>query len=485
GLINALNGLMAARCEGAKVVLISGSTAPSQRGRHAFQETSPEAMPAGTFGAGPLFHYAAEIRQASQLPTIANRLREGFARPQGFVAHLAVPASVQPRRWKTVAHPGLIGQTVPVTLSEAAAKRYANLFTSESLVIWIGFGARHHADAIRRLAERTGARVICSPRGKGIFPEKHPLFLGVTGFAGHTAVDDWLSKNPPSHTLVLGTRLSEFTSLWNAHLVPTESFIHVDIDAEAAGAAFPEVQTESVRMEAGEFLNAVIKHLPISMAEKPHSLRPTSPKPSMEPREGLVRPQYLMSAIQHVAVDGSNAPILVDVGNSFAWTTNLLRFSAPGRFRVSTGWASMGHATAGVVGAAIATGSKVLAIVGDGAMLMQHEISTAVRYRARATWIILNDSQYGMIEQGMSAHGLTPLETQFPKTDFVGMARSLGANGITVENEAELCDALQLGLDAHGPFVIDVQIDNREKAPIIGRVQKLMEHGEDEGDGES
>lgn len=483
GLINALNGLMAARCEGAKVILLSGTTPPAHRGRHAFQETSSEAMPAGTFGAGPLFHYSVEVRQASQLATIANRLREGLSRPQGFVAHIAVPASVQPRKWKTIPHAGLSNHAVPVTLSEVAARRYANLFSAEPLVIWIGFGARHHADAIRRLAERTGARVMCSPRGKGIFPERHPLFLGVTGFAGHATIDDWLTEHRPAYTLVLGTRLGEFTSLWKPHLVPSQGFVHVDVDADAAGAAFAEAHTESIRMDVGDFLASVLKHLPASAGERPHSIRPTPAHPSMEPRDGPVRPQYLMSAIQHVAVDGSNAPILVDVGNSFAWTTNLLRFASPGRFRVSTTWASMGHATAGVVGAAIATGGKVLAIVGDGAMLMQNEISTAVRYHARAVWIILNDSQYGMIEQGMSAHGLQPLETQFPKTDFVAMARSLGANGISVDSEHALCEALELGLDAHGPFVIDVHIDAREKAPIMSRVQSLMEHGEEEGDG--
>jgi hypothetical protein len=34
-------------------------------------------------------------------------------------------------------------------------------------------------------------------------------------------------------------------------------------------------------------------------------------------------------------------------------------------------------------------------VVGDGAMLMQNEVSTAVSYRLSAIWIVLNDAQLG------------------------------------------------------------------------------------------
>ena len=45
GLFNALNGVMAARADGAKLLLVSGATARTRLGRGAVQETGPANMP--------------------------------------------------------------------------------------------------------------------------------------------------------------------------------------------------------------------------------------------------------------------------------------------------------------------------------------------------------------------------------------------------------------------------------------------------------
>jgi acetolactate synthase I/II/III large subunit len=62
GLTNVLTGMFAARSEGAKIILLSGSTPAQQRGRWAIQETSAHTMPiSGIFTSGPLFHYATSL----------------------------------------------------------------------------------------------------------------------------------------------------------------------------------------------------------------------------------------------------------------------------------------------------------------------------------------------------------------------------------------------------------------------------------------
>ena len=74
----------------------------------------------------------------------------------------------------------------------------------------------------------------------------------------------------------------------------------------------------------------------------------------------------------------------------------------------------MGQATAGVLGAAIGRGGKAVAVVGDGAMLMNSEVSTAVQYRVPAVWVVLNDAGYGMIAHGMRAqHAVTFVMSAF------------------------------------------------------------------------
>ena len=125
---------------------------------------------------------------------------------------------------------------------------------------------------------------------------------------------------------------------------------------------------------------------------------------------------------------------------------------------MSTGFGAMGHAAAGVVGAALATGRRAVAVVGDGALLMTNEINSAVKFGARAVWIVLNDGRYGMCAQGMDALGLSA-DAEIPQVDFAAFARAQGARAMRVDHEAQLDAALAEAMAADGPFVVDVRID--------------------------
>lgn len=505
GLMNALAGISAARWEGAKLIVLSGSTSAAIRGRWACQETSSYTTPvAGLFQAGPLFHYALMMEDPLELPEIAARLDAGLARPGGFVAHISVPTSVQSMKVARPERPSNI-ITAPSGCSPDTIDSIARTLSGGSFVIWAGFGARGAAGAIRRLAEHTGAKVMCSPRAKGVFPERHPLFLGVTGLGGYGDIEAHWARERPDYVLVLGTRLGEPTSYWQEDLTPSRAFIHVDVDREVPGAAYPSVQTYAVcadvlevveglnvalsliRSESGEIQRVPASAPPVSVSQPPSKRlislvappephKRSCPPPPLEGdgARALVQPRALMEAIQRIVVDGSDATVMTESGNAFAWGNHLLRFDQPGRYRVSVGYGAMGHFTAGVVGAAIGSGKKAIAVVGDGSMLMNNEVSTAVRHRADAVWIVMNDGRYGMVEQGMRALGLTPDDTDIPMVDFVMLARSMGAGGARVETASELDAALREAMAAKGPFVIDVQIDPSEPGPWIKRIQALL-----------
>lgn len=480
GLTNLYTGMVAARSEGAKVIFISGSTAAAQRGRGAFQETShySTALPS-LYTTGHLFHQAAVIDDVAELPTIISRLISGASRPNGFVAHLGLPVSIQTARVPIPNHVPLI-TGYPAACDDATLDTCIDMLAQEPFVIWVGFGARDAAQAVRALAARSGSPVMCSPRAKGIFPEDSPQFLGVTGLGGHSEVEAYLRDNPPKRALVLGTRLGEFSSFWSPDLVPSGGFIHVDLDPEAFGTAYPSVPTFGVQAEIGAFLKALLAKWPersTSVYKKSH--------PVLQPRTarsfGPVRPSYLMDVIQNEIVDRSDCIVLTEAGNSFTLGSHYLRFRSPGRYRVSTSFGSMGQAAAGVIGAALGSGRKAVAIVGDGSMLMLNEINTAANYNIDAVWIILNDARYGMIAQGMQSIGWKPFETNFPRSDFVTIARAMGADGIRVEHESDVEGALQRALEAKGPFVVDVIIDPREAAPANRRNKSLVEQGVNAG----
>lgn len=482
GLSNALTGLFTARSEGARVILLSASTSPALRGRWALQETSGYTMPvSGLFTSGPLFCYATAIENACELEEAARRLAGGLTAPQGFVAHLSVPTTLQAAPTRVaLSHAG--ASHCSVGASAEAVARCAGLLGEGPFAIWAGFGARGAAAEILALAEQAGAPVICTPRAKGIFPEDHPLYVGVSGFGGHPSVLSFMKEHRPRRLLVLGTRLGEFTSFWSPAMVPARGFIHVDVDREVPGTAYPSAETVSVQAEIRAFVSALRGALPSLPDAQPEALPRPWPGPEavledQAPQPGRpVRPEALMAAVQRVIVDGSDAIVMGEPGNSFAWTTHLLRFRQPGRYRISTGHSSMGHTVTGVVGAAYGRRGKAVAIVGDGAMLMLSEISTAVRYGIPAVWIVLNDGCYNMVAQGMSLLGFhEPMDVDIPTVDFALLARALGAPSRSVEQETDLEPALAQAMASPGPFLIDVLIDRTRPAPIGSRILSLAE----------
>lgn len=475
GITNALTGLLAARWEGAKVILVSASTSAPQRGRWAFQETSTYTMPStGIFTSGPIFHYATTLECSDELPEIYRRFALGLGQPGGFVAHLSIPTDIQtssPKTWL----PRVTLQNAVATASEETIAECVRLLCEGPFAIWVGFGARGAAAEIRQLAERTGAAVMCSPRGKGIFPEDHLQFVGVTGFAGHNSVLTYIQEYCPLRTLVLGTRLGEFTSFWDPTMIPKRGFLHVDIDPDVPGSAYPFVETFAIHAEVGLFVKDLLKHFP---ENTDYSNAVTLPRPERDLTkpcaDRLLRPNVLMDAIQQVIIEGSDAVVMTESGNSFAWGIHLLRFAKPGRFRISTGFGSMGHFVTGVVGAALARNGKAVAIVGDGAMLMNSEISTAVQHQIPAVWIVLNDSCYNMCDQGTTMQGFQGMNVNIPQTDFVKIAQGMGADGTRVERELDIQAALEKALVSTNPFVVDVIIDPSWKAPIANRINNLI-----------
>ncbi len=480
GLLNALTGVYAARLEGAKLLLVSGHTNPAQRGRYATQETTSYTVPQDAlYGRGVLFDLAMRLDDGDELLGFSQRLAAGFASPGRFIAHLALPMRVQS---STV-------QSRPVDPPRIAApypapdivEECASALRDQEMALWLGFGAQRSASRVRALVAKSGAHVFCSPRAKGVVSEHDPRFVGVTGIGGHPQVLHFMRDHKPRELLVLGTRLGEPTSFWDPDMLPRERIVHVDLDREVPGTAYPDFPSVGVHAEIGAFLEALLSTLLASDVQAKPSIHrglPAETRALAPSPEGLVRPQVLMDALQRVFVDGSNATILAECGNAFAWCTHHLRFSHPGRYRVSTAAGSMGHATTGVVGAALATGHKAVAVVGDGSMLMFNEVGTAVEYDAPVVWVVLNDCGYGMCRDGHDALGLRRDGLSFrSRVDFVRWAEAMGARGERVTSEAQLEAALGRGRSAQAPYLVDVLIDPAQPSPLVERFSSLVRQG--------
>ena len=474
GLLNAINGAAAGRWDGARLLFISAVSGAQHQGRLPVQESSPFTMPGDLYRSGPLFDEAAVLHDIRQWPDIERRFAIGLTRPQGFVAHVGLPTPLQSlavsRRMQNVSL-----HVADTRSSVSSVPEVVEALSREPFAIWVGYGARRAHRGIRDLAEKSKAPVMCTPRGKGIFPESHPLFIGVTGAGGHETAARFMTERLPQRVLVLGTRLGEASSSWDRRLIPERGLIHIDVDRGAFGKAFPGAETLGVQADVGSFIDSILPSLPERRATPTPSLPPPFPEPTLpESGRSPVRMSALFSAIQRYVVDGSDAVVLTESGNAFGFGNHLLKFDVPDRYRTSAAWGSMGHMTCGVIGAVLARNLPAVAIVGDGAMLMNNEINTAVQEDLPAVWIILNDSGFGIVRDGMAGLGLKATKCDIPTVDFAMLARSMGASGMTVIREDELEDGLTRALSSGGPFVLDVRIGREISPAIAGRVQLLL-----------
>jgi acetolactate synthase-1/2/3 large subunit len=95
------------------------------------------------------------------------------------------------------------------------------------------------------------------------------------------------------------------------------------------------------------------------------------------------------------------------------------------------------------------------------------ELHTAAREGVPVIVALMNNQSYGNIWYRARAMGPGPESlTDISGIDWVGFARSLGGDGETVTDPADLAAAAGRGLEAGGPYLLDLRIDKTYPTPI-------------------
>jgi acetolactate synthase-1/2/3 large subunit len=133
----------------------------------------------------------------------------------------------------------------------------------------------------------------------------------------------------------------------------------------------------------------------------------------------------------------------------------------PREFLTSNGLGSMGYAVPGALAARMAWPDRpVVAFTGDGGFLMTiAELQTAQRENLPIIVLVLDDQEIGMIRvkqeiKGLPAHGM-----KLGGVAWETLAHAFGADGVTVDTEQGLSNALTAALRSGRTTVIGVRID--------------------------
>ena len=185
--------------------------------------------------------------------------------------------------------------------------------------------------------------------------------------------------------------------------------------------------------------------------------------------EGLTGP-YIMEEIYRLTK--GEAIIVTEVGQHQMWAAQYYKYKRPRQLLSSGGLGTMGFGLGAAIGAKLGCPDKtVFNIAGDGCFRMNlHEIITAVRNRIPIIQVVVNNHVLGMVRQWQTLfydqrYSNTVLDDS---TDFVGIAKAMGAEGIRVTKKEEVAPAILKALDLNGPVVIECVIDQDDKVfPMV------------------
>jgi acetolactate synthase-1/2/3 large subunit len=351
------------------------------------------------------------------------------------------------------------------------------MMSADRPLILAGAGLRVHdaAARLRPIAERLSCPVVTTPKGKAVFPEDHPLALGVIGVGGHRSAKRYIESGVDA-VLALGTSLGDMSTDGFLPQLQAPALIHVDIDARQIGRSYSP--THAIVAGASDFLIALADRLGQRLT-RPRAVRsgtggvarhtlPSSSKPDR------IAAQDALLEIQEVLP--SDTLFTVDAGEHFVFATHYLRLTAPDSFLVMTGLGSMGPSVGAAIGAQLAhPGRSVAAVCGDGCFAMNaFEIATAVAEQLPIRVFVFNDARHGMVEIGhQRVYGRSPAFATGP-LDVCSIARGLGAAALRVERVGQIREARALLLHERRPVVVDVQIDPEIFLPRIERVAAMV-----------
>ena len=350
-------------------------------------------------------------------------------------------------------------------------------------IILSGNGAirKRASNQLRRMAEKTGIRVVNTFMGKGAVSRSDPHCLYTIGLQGQDHVNAALYE--ADVVVAIGYDLVEYApKLWNKQTKKT--IVHIDFwAAEIDEDYIVDVEVVSDVADAlwqiNELLDAEYKDkLPLFKIEDHQTLRKTITddfEMEKDDKTFPMKPQKVLWDIRE-ALEPSDI-LLSDVGAHKMWIARYYQCDEPNTCLISNGFCTMGFAFPAGMGAKFAfPDTRVVAVCGDAGFLMNvQDIETAVRHKLNIVTVILMDGEYGLIKwkqqnQFEGKHS----ELKFDNPDFAMLAQSFGAWGKVISSADEFKPALEEAFKQNGPALIGVPIDYSENMKLTKRLGELQ-----------
>src|ERR687897_405446 len=467
GATNLITGIATAYADSSPMIAVTGQVPLAMIGKDAFQETDIIGV------ANPCTKYAFQPRAAAEIPeTVKKAFYIAESGRPGPVL-IDIPKDVQQAR-ENIQFPDLIkvrgyNPIIDADLSQLE-RAVETMIKAERPIIMAGGGVILSGafSELQAMAELVKIPVVTTFKGKGGFPENHPLAMGPIGMHGHAEANKIILE--ADCIVAVGARFSDRSVGKFDEFGKGMTIIHLDVDPAEIG------KNKSVDVAVVGDVKSSLRTLVKMLTTK--GIRKDPDNSWLKRRKELI--EYYTSTIKDYSREitakktlkklrellPSEAIVTTEVGQCQMWASLHFDVITPGTFFSSTGLGTMGFGFPASIGAKAARPSvPVVDIAGDGSFNMtENSLAVSVLDKLPVIVFLMNNYMLGMVAQwqrtfynrrysGVHQHNCP---------DYVKIADAYGAQGIRAESMHELDKAIKAALKSDVATVIDIPIDPEE-----------------------
>lgn len=468
GATNLITGIATAYADSSPMIAVTGQVPLAMIGKDAFQETDIIGV------ANPCTKYAFQPRAAVEIPeTVKKAFYIAESGRPGPVL-IDIPKDVQQAR-ENIQFPDLIkvrgyNPIIDADLSQLE-RAVETMIKAERPIIMAGGGVILSGafSELQAMAELLMAPVVTTFKGKGSFPENHPLAMGPIGMHGHPEANKIIIE--ADCIIAVGARFSDRSVGRFDEFGKGMTIIHLDVDPAEIG------KNKAVDIAVIGDVKASLRTA-VKMLAKHKVIEKTKDDPWLKRRKELI--DYYADTIKDYPREltakkalkklreilPSDAIVTTEVGQCQMWASLHFDVISPGTFFSSTGLGTMGFGFPASIGAKAAKSqATVVDIAGDGSFNMtENSLAVSVLEKLPVIVFLMNNYMLGMVAQWqrtfynrryMGVH-------QNSCPDYVKLAEAYGAQGIRAESVNDLEGAIKKALKNDVATVIDIAIDPEE-----------------------
>ena len=467
GATNLITGIATAHADSIPMIAITGQVPLAMIGKDAFQETDIIGI------SNPCTKYAFQPRRAVEIPEAIKKAfyiaESGRPGPvlvdipkdvQQEKTEIKFPDLIKVRGYKPAFDPDLSQIEKAIDLIMKAEKPI--LMAGGGVILSGAF------NELQALAEMLMCPVVTTFKGKGAFPENHPLAMGPIGMHGHAEANKIIIE--ADCIIAIGARFSDRSVGRFDEFGKGMSIIHLDVDPAEIG------KNKSVDVAVIGDVKSSLRTIVKMLTTK--GLRRDPDNSWLKRRKELI--EYYASTIKDYSREitakktlkklrellPSESIVTTEVGQCQMWASLHFDVISPGTFFSSTGLGTMGFGFPASIGAKAAKPDvPVVDIAGDGSFNMtENSLAVSVLEKLPVIVFLLNNYMLGMVAQWQrtfyNRRYMGVQQNRCP--DYVKLAESYGAQGIRVQSMNELDKAIRTAINSDIATVIDIPIDPEE-----------------------